>query len=328
MLGHRAAGIVALPETAVEDRSQTLLERGGIFGRVLPALDGAQGRIVALHHALDILGPAGAALDLQHAYARLQKAVQKIYRTQILRREDIASVHGQLAARLHVGDGIFAAAYLAARPAVGRAPLLVLAQVALARNRHAQRPVGEHLDTHGTARRPRNAARLDLARDMPYLRQAQLPRQNHDIGPLRVELHRLGVRDVALRRYVHLQPRTPRAHDGRDVRRDNGIDTHLRRTRNDRRELLHLAVIDDRIDREVCPHAVFVRRLHDARHVVKAEIGRRPRPHVQRPHTEIYGIGTRVDGRLQRLVTPRGGHDLNVRSLYLQHICSSASLTR
>ena len=169
VLHHRAAGVVALPETAVEDCRQPLLEPGGQPGSVGARLDGPQRLVVAGHHALHVLGAARAALDLEHADARRDHAVEEVDGAEVLGRKHVAAVDVELGARLAVADRVFAAAQLAAGAPVGRAARLVERKIALARDRHAERPVGEHLDAHPLARGAADVVAVDLAADRRHL---------------------------------------------------------------------------------------------------------------------------------------------------------------
>ncbi len=67
-----------------------------------------------------------------------------------------------------------------------------------------------------------------LARDARYLFERQLARQHHDVGPLREELHRLGVRYVALGGYMHLHAYAPGIEHGGHVGGYYGIDPSRR----------------------------------------------------------------------------------------------------
>ena len=316
VLDDRTSGVVSLPESAVEDRGEPLLEPSGQLGRVAPRLDGPQGLVVALHHALDILRAAGAALDLEHAHPCGEHPVQEVDRAEVLGREDILPVDVELRAGLLVCQGVFAAAQLAAGPAVGRAARLVEREVALARDGHAEGAVGEHLDLHELAARSADVVLDDPAVDFGHLLERELACQHHRVGPLRVEAHRLGVRDVALRGDVHLLPDAPRVENRRQVGGDDGVDAlaagavdHLVHGR-------HLVLVDDGVDRQVGLDARFVRRGDDAPEVVEREVRRRSRAHVEFPDAEVDGVGTGLDGRGEGLVGARGGHDLDIGSFH------------
>ena len=137
VFGHGAPGVVAFPESAVEDRGEPLLQPGGQGGGVGAGFDRAQRFVVAFHHALDVFRAACTPFDLQHPHTRADEPVEEIDRAEVFGREDVAPVDVQRRTGLGVRDGVFAAAQLAAGAAVGRAVGFVEREVAFTRNRHA-----------------------------------------------------------------------------------------------------------------------------------------------------------------------------------------------
>lgn len=192
----------------------------------------------------------------------------------------------------------------------------MFAEVAFARNRHAQRPVSEHLDAQQFAARTPYVLLHYRAMHLGNLRKAQFARQNHDISPLREELRRLAVRHVALGRDMHLDAGVIGIEYHRKVGRDNGIDAFEFRPVHD---LVHdgeFVVVDYRIDGQIGFHAVFAGYRHDVRQIVEREVHRRFRPHVELPHSEIYRVGTRIYRRPQRLVRADGSHYLYIAAFH------------
>ena len=309
MLRYGAPGVVTLPESAVEDRGEPLLERSGQLGGVLARFDGAQRPVVALHHTLDILGTACAPLDFQHPHAGSNHPVEEVDGAEVLGREDVAAVDVERLARLPVGDGVLAAANLAAGPPVGRARGLVQAQVALARDGHAEGSVGEHLDFDQLALRAADVVFDDFAVDGGHLLERELAGQHHRVGPLCEEFHRLGVRDVALGRDVDLDPHAARIEDCREVGGDDGVDPFGAGAVDDGMHVGHFVLVDDGVDRQVGLHAVLVGRGDDARQVVEREVRGRSGAHVEFSHAEVDRVGPGVDGGHQRLVGADRGHD-------------------
>ena len=110
VFGHGAPGVVALPESAVEDRGEPLLQPGGQGGGVGARFDGAQRLVVTRHHALDVFRAAGASFDLQHPDARADEPVEEIDRAEVFGREDVTPVDVQRRTGLRVRDGVFATA--------------------------------------------------------------------------------------------------------------------------------------------------------------------------------------------------------------------------
>ena len=156
----------------------------------------------------------------------------------------------------------------------------------------------------------------DLARDASDLFEAQFARQHHHVGPLREELHRLGVRDVALGGDMHLHARAPGVENGGEVGRDDGVDARLAGPVDGAVHLLQLVVVDDRIDREVGLHSRLAGDGNDPVQILEGEVGRRLGPHVQRADPEIDRVGPGRDGRPQRFVGPHRGHDFDIRPFH------------
>ena len=307
--------VIAAPESPVEDGPKPLFPLLRPFGRVRPLLDRPQRLVVTLDDPLHIVGRAGAPLDLQHANARIEKPVQKVDRTEVFGRHDIFVVDDQLLAALAVPDRIGAAAYLATASPVGRMRRLVQAQVALARDGHAERPVREHLDTERLALGPPQIARADAVGNRAHLSEAQLACQHDDIGVLRVKGDGLDIRQIELSGYVHLQPDAAGVENGGLIRRDHGIDPLAPGPVHDPAHLGQILVVEDRIDGQVSLDPVPSGLRDDARQVVERKVERRTRPHVELLDAEIDRIGPGLNGGGQRLVAPHRGHDLHIAPL-------------
>ena len=84
--------------------------------------------------------------------------------------------------------------------------------------------MAEHLNAHGLARGARDALAVDRGADVRHLPQRQLAREHDDVGKLRVKAQSLDVRDVELRREVHLDAELPAALHDRNVGCDDGRD--------------------------------------------------------------------------------------------------------
>ena len=84
---------------------------------------------------------------------------------------------------------------------------------------------------------------------------------------------------------------------------------------------IHLRVVDDDIHREVGLNARSMCRANNLSEVVEREVHTRCRTHVELLDTEIYRVGTRRDGSIERLVRPHRGHNLYILSS--DHISTS-----
>ena len=316
MLHDGASGVVALPEPAVEDRPEPLFQLCGQCRGVASGFEGPERLVVTPDHAPDVLRTAGASLDFQDPDPRRDHLVEEIDRAEILGREDVASVDVELRTGLLVRDGVFAAAQLAARAAVGRAVRFVEREVALARNGHAQGAVGEHLDLNQLAPRTADLLPGDLPVYFGHLLQRQFARQDHRVGPLGEEPHRLGIGNVALGGDVHLLPDPPGVEDRRQVRGDHGIDAGGLGPVDHGVHLGDLVLVDDGVDRQVAFHAGPAGRGDDLREVVEREVGCRGRAHVEFPDPEVDGVGSGLNGGRERFVAPDGSHYFDIRTFH------------
>ena len=176
---------------------------------------------------------------------------------QVLGGHDVLVVYLQFVACLEVSDAVAPAAELETGAAVGRLAVLVQAQIAFARDGHAQSPVAEHLDLHRTARRTGDALRGDTVADGPDLLQVEFPGEDHHVGILRVEAQGLGVGDIELSGDMHLQTDTAGifysgnvgGYDSRDSCGFGGIEGAVC--------LGDILVIQDDIEGQICLYVVL-----------------------------------------------------------------------
>ena len=90
-------------------------------------------------------------------------------RLQILRRHNVRVRHLQLHPLTIIVDAIATATDLCTAAPISTRSLVVQAQIALARDRHAERTVGKHLDLHQPTRRPDDPLLSYLASDLRHL---------------------------------------------------------------------------------------------------------------------------------------------------------------
>ena len=183
--------------------------------------------------------------------------------------------------------------------------------------------MAEHLDADGLARRTEDGlGAMDGLVDVAHLVHIELARQYGDVGKLRIEAQGLDVGDVELGGEVDLQADLPAvAHHGH-VGGNDGRDARLAR----RIEYLahggEVVVVDDRVDGEVGLDSVLGADGDDLPQVANVEVIGRMGPHVEPAHAEIDGVGTRLDGRGERLVAAHGGHDLVLFAVLVVHVLS------
>ena len=137
--------VVAVPEPAVEHRSQLLIPFGNLclhlclstfYFRLSTLLPHLHRLAVATHHRAHILRSARTTFDLQHAYAGIQHLIQKMYCLQVFGRHDILVVHLQFDVRRLVFYHVCPPADLRAGSAVSRTIQVVQREVTLTADRH------------------------------------------------------------------------------------------------------------------------------------------------------------------------------------------------
>ncbi len=197
------------------------------------------------------------------------------------------------------------------------------AQVALAADSHAERPVAEHLDTHRLARRAEHRSRADLAVDGLHAVERQFTGENDNVGPLRIHLHRLDVGNIGLRGDMHLHALAPGAGYGRRIGRNYGRDARLGRSVDNIVEQRYVVVVDDSVDGKICLHPRMRAERCYAAEIVESEIGARPRTHVEPLHSEVDGVGSGPDGRLKRLIGTHGRHYFKILTFHCRCMCVS-----
>ena len=163
---------------------------------------------------------------------------------------------------------------------------------------------------------------MDGLVDMAHLVHIELARQYGHVGKLGVEAQGLDVGDVELGGEVDLQADLPAvAHHGH-VGGNDGRDTRLARRIEYLAHRGEVVVVDDRVDREVGLDLVLGADGDDLPQVANVEVIGRMGPHVEPAHAEIDGVGTRLDGRGERLVAAHGGHDLVLFAVLVVHVLS------
>ena len=202
------------------------------------------------------------------------------------------------------------AAELEAGAAVGRLAVLVQAQIAFARDGHAQGSVAEHLDLHRTARRPGDALRGDTVADDPDLLQVQLPGEDHHVGILRIEAQGLGIGDVELGGNMHLHTDTAGIFYSGDVGGNDSRDSGGFGSVKGAVCLGDILVIQDDIEGQICLYVVFSTVADYLRKVGQGKIVRAVRAHVQVLHPEIHRIGSGLHRSGKGLEASGRGHYL------------------
>ena len=87
----------------------------------------------------------------------------------------------------------------------------------------------------------------------------------------------------------------------RHVARDDRRDACLASCIHDLVHRRNVAVVDNRVHRQIGFHTLFATDFSDFAQVVDGEMIGRVRPHIQLSDTEINRVGTSLDGRCQRV---------------------------
>ena len=176
------------------------------------------------------------------------------------------------------------------------------AQIAFPGHRHAQRPVGKHLDAYQFPLRTPQIFLHNLPVDFCNLLQCHLPRQNHNIRILRKKTKSLDIRHIALRADMHLYPHRTGIQYRRQIRSNYCRQASLLGTIYHLPHLFQLIVIYHSIHRQIGFHPMLRTYRHNLTQIPQCEIGRRTGTHIQSLHSEIHRIRTALQSRVQGLV--------------------------
>ena len=236
---------------------------------------------------------------------------------QVLRRHDVFVFDVEPVARVAVGNGVASAANLTAGTAVGAGACFVQAQVAFARNCHAQSAVAKHLYSHRVAVRAADAVAHDGLMYVVHLLEVHLAGKHHHVGKLAVESHRLAVRYVHLRGDVHLHVDAAGVGYGSHIACNDGRDAGFFGGVDDAAHQLHIVVEHHRVHCEIAFHAALVAPCCNLVQVVDGEVVRRFCTHIQPLDAKIYGIGTTLMRCHKTLVAAHRRHYLKIFSFHV-----------
>ena len=147
---------------------------------------------------------------------------------------------------------------------------------------------------------------------MFHLGHCKLSGQHANVGKLGVELQGLHVRDVELGRQMHLHAHlTAVGHNGH-IGSDDSTDARYASGINDLSHGIEVVIVNDGVDRQISLHVVLLADGNNVVQIIEREVIGAVRPHVELPHTEVYRVGTCLNGGRQTLARPHRGHDLKV----------------
>ena len=150
-----------------------------------------------------------------------------------------------------------------------------------------------------------------------HLVHVELAGQHHHIGKLGIEPERLDVADVELGGEMHLLPHTAAVGHHGHIGGDDGGDAGLVGGIHDGVHGSDVLTIDDGVHGEVGLDVVATACLSDEPQVVDGEGVGRVGTHIELADTEVYTVGTCLDGGLQTLVRAYGCHDLIIGNVFL-----------
>ena len=218
------AKVPTVPVAAVEHFSQPCVPDRYLFLREGAVQHRLERLSVALGADADIFGRTGAPFDFEDACAAMNHLVEKADRFEILRTHHVLRTQLELDITLDVSDCVFATARLQTLTSVGAFSARMQTHEATAALRDAQSSMAEDFNAYGMPRRSADVLGFDGARHGLRLIKRKLTSQHRDVGKACVELQRLNVGDIELRRQVHRNFRFVRNHHRRDIRADDGVD--------------------------------------------------------------------------------------------------------
>ena len=149
---------------------------------------------------------------------------------------------------------------------------------------------------------------LDVMVDRRYLRHVQLPRQHNHIGKLRIELQRLCVGYIQLRREMHLFAYLVRVLHNSYIAGDDSINAHCMSLVHDLAHQRQILRIHHCVNGQIGLHARLTTRSNDRGHIVRGEVDRTAGTHIQVLNTEIDTRSTGLYRRCQTLPAPYRCH--------------------
>ena len=237
-------------------------------------------------------------------------------RLEVLGRHDVLAVDRELVACGIISDEVAPAADLIALAPIGRLIHLPETEVALATHRHAERPVGKHLDADRLPLGTTNILLLYRTVDQLHLVQRELAGKHHHVSVAGVEAERLDIGDIELSAEVDLHPLLVGVGHGGDVGGDDGRDAGGLCGVDDLVHPHHILGVDDGIDGEVALHPVVTEQGCHLGQVLEREALGGVGPHIEPLDAEVGGIGTTLDRCHERLPAAGRCHDLEVFSFH------------
>ena len=308
-LAQRLSLIVAIPETAIEDGSQSLVPRVLLLLGESTVKHRLDGLLIAVDNGIHIFRSARATFYFKYAHTRPHHAVNETDGLQVLGRHDVFVVYLQFCSRLAIRHNIAPTANLHTGATIGRPTGVVQTHIALTADGHTECSVTEHFYTHQLTLRTTNVLLLYLPVDIGHLIEIQLTRQHHHISKLGIELQCLDVRDVQLRRQVHLYAYLATILHHRHIRCDDGCDVGLLGGIHNLVHQLDVLTIDDGVHRQIRLHILRLTLGCDVSQIVYGEMVGRVRTHIQLLNAEIDASCPCLEGCSQRLSTTHRSHN-------------------
>lgn len=176
------------------------------------------------------------------------------------------------------------------------------------------------LDAEALAARAADVFAFDRFGNPPDFFERQFARQNEDVGKLRVEANRAGIRDAQLRREVHFDPALARGGDRRRIRRNHGRNPRFGRSVEHLFHERDFPFVDDGIEREIGFCAFVQTARNDFGEVVERDARSALRAHVEGAGAEIHRVGAARESGGDGVETAGGRHDfVALRSVSVGH---------
>ena len=165
--------------------------------------------------------------------------------------------------------------------------------------------------------------------DFLDLLQPELPREDDDVGELRVEAERLHVGDAELGGDMDLQADLAGIQDAGHVGGDDGVHAGFLRQVQHAAGLVEFLAVQGDIQGEIGFEPIGAADAHHLREVLRLEIVGGVGAHVQVADAEIDRIGASFDGGGEAFEAPRRGHDFQfLRPHFTRSTRSSAKRLR
>ena len=170
-------------------------------------------------------------------------------------------------------------------------------EITLTRYSHTKRTVTEHFNTNQLTARSANILFPNLSINLRHLFQIQLTGQYNYIRKLCIELQGFSIGDIQLSGKMYLLPYLTGIIHYRYIGGNHSRNARLFCRIDNRTHQRNIFIIDNRVDRQITFHPMFITRTGNFPQIINRECIGRTGTHIQVFYTEIDRIGTCLNGR-------------------------------